>query len=213
MAKQDFPPDIDRRRLLVSAVALAGSSISSICRRSEILNLRWAEIDFEQQCLRLPDSKTGAKVVYLNALALAILQTLPRFTENPYVIAGKTQDSPLVGIDKVWFRVRRNAGLANVRLHDLRHSFASVGALGGLSLPLIGALLGHKHPTTTSRYAHLSADPIRAASEMIAARIAAAMDGVKAEVLPYPAKFQDSSAQIAERQATKQQRVQWARSP
>jgi hypothetical protein len=129
------------------------------------------------------------------------------------VIAGKTQDSPLVGIDKVWFRVRRNAGLANVRLHDLRHSFASVGALGGLSLPLIGALLGHKHPTTTSRYAHLSADPIRAASEMIAARIAAAMDGVKADVLPYPAKFQDSSAQIAERQATKQQRVQWARSP
>jgi hypothetical protein len=60
-------------------------------------------------------------------------------------------------------------------LHDLRHSFASVGAIGGLSLPVIGALLGHKHATTTARYAHLSADPIRAANEAVGARIAAAM--------------------------------------
>jgi integrase len=71
--------------------------------------------------------------------------------------------------------VRQAAGLADVRLHDLRHSFASVGAAGGLSLPVIGALLGHKHAATTARYAHLSADPLRAANDAVGARIAAAM--------------------------------------
>jgi integrase len=72
--------------------------------------------------------------------------------------------------------VRKTAGLEGVRLHDLRHSFASVGAAGGLSLPIIGALLGHKHATTTARYAHLSADPLRAANDAVGARIAAAMN-------------------------------------
>ena len=161
------------------------------CRRSEILNLLWQEVDFEHQCLRLPDSKTGAKIIYLNAPALAILGSLPKDTGNPYVIAGNRRDSRVVGIDKVWVRIRKNAGLEDVRLHDLRHSFASVGAVGGLSLPIIGALLGHKHAATTSRYAHLSADPIRAANEMIGARIAAAMNGAKADVLTYPAKSRD----------------------
>lgn len=161
------------------------------CRRSEILNLLWKEVDFEHQCLRLPDSKTGAKIIYLNAPALAILGSLPKDTGNPNVFAGNRRDSRVVGIDKVWVRIRKNAGLEDVRLHDLRHSFASVGALGGLSLPVIGALLGHKHAATTSRYAHLSADPIRAANEMIGARIAAAMNGAKADVLTYPAKLQD----------------------
>ena len=145
------------------------------CRRSEILKLLWRQVDLEHHCLRLSDSKTGAKIVYLNAPALAVLGNLPKTTENPNVIAGNGRDLRLIGIDKVWFRIRKNAGLENVRLHDLRHSFASVGAVGGLSLPVIGALLGHKHAATTSRYAHLSADPIRAANEMIGARIAAAM--------------------------------------
>ena len=73
--------------------------------------------------------------------------------------------------------MRKAAGLSDVRLHDLRHSFASVGAAGGLSLPIIGALLGHKHATTTARYAHLSADPLRAANEAVGERIAAALRG------------------------------------
>ena len=159
------------------------------CRRSEILNLLWQEVAFEHQCLRLPDSKTGAKIVYLNAPALAILSSLPKDTENPNVIAGNRRDSRLVGIDKVWSRIRKNAGLEDVRLHDLRHSFPSVGAVGGLSLPVIGALLGHKHAATTSRYAHLSADPIRAANEMIGARIAASMRGTKADVRTLRSKW------------------------
>jgi integrase len=107
--------------------------------------------------------------------ALEILQGLPRIVGNSYVIPGSKDASPLCGLDKIWYRVRGVAKLRGVRLHDLRHSFASAGILGGLSLPLIGALLGHKHAATTARYAHLSADPIRAANETVGARLAAAM--------------------------------------
>jgi integrase len=153
------------------------------CRRGEILGLRWQHVDLDRQCLRLPDSKTGAKVIYLSAPALAVLADLPR--SGPYVIPGARAGESFVGIDKVWVRIRKRAGLVDVRLHDLRHSFASVGASGGLSLPLIGALLGHRHTVTTSRYAHLSADPIRAANEAVGARIAAALEGKDgADVVP-----------------------------
>jgi integrase len=145
------------------------------CRRGEIVNLHWEHVDFERECLRLPDSKTGAKVVYLNAPARALLHELPRMASNPRVIPGIRAESASAAIDNVWPSVRKAAGLADVRLHDLRHSFASVGAAGGLSLPIIGALLGHKHATTTARYAHLSADPLRAANDAVGARIAAAM--------------------------------------
>ena len=145
-------------------------------RRGEILELKWQHVDFERQCLRLPESKTGPKIMYLNAPALEILAGLPRMVNNPYVILGKREGRPLVGIDKLWFHVRAAAGLGDVRLHDLRHSFASMGVAGGLSLPIIGALLGHKHPATTGRYAHLSADPVRAANDVIGMRIAAAMN-------------------------------------
>jgi integrase len=145
------------------------------CRRGEIVNLLWEHVDFEHGCLRLPDSKTGAKVVYLNAPARALLESLPRMEGNPRVISGTRVESASASIDNVWPNVREDAGLQGVRLHDLRHSFASVGAAGGLSLPIIGALLGHKHATTTARYAHLSADPLRAANDAVGARIAAAM--------------------------------------
>lgn len=145
------------------------------CRRGEIVNLRWEHVDFEHECLRLPDSKTGAKVIYLNAPARALLEELPRMAGNPRVIPGVKAGSASAVIDSVWPSVRKAAELADVRLHDLRHSFASVGVAGGLSLPIIGALLGHKHATTTARYAHLSADPLRAANDAVGARIAAAM--------------------------------------
>jgi integrase len=145
------------------------------CRRGEIVNLCWEHVDWERACLRLPDSKTGAKVVYLNAPAQALLEELPRMEGSSRVIPGVRADSASSAIDHAWPRVREAAGLAGVRLHDMRHSFASVGAAGGLSLPIIGALLGHKHATTTARYAHLSADPLRAANDAVGARIAAAM--------------------------------------
>ena len=169
------------------------------CRRGEIVNLCWDHVDFERECLRLPDSKTGAKIVYLNAPARALLQQLPRMADNPRVIPGMRADSASAVIDKAWAKARTAAGLDDVRLHDLRHSFASVGAAGGLSLPIIGALLGHKHTTTTARYAHLSADPLRAANNAVGARIAAAMSrkgdaDAAAKVLSWPARKGEGSA-------------------
>ena len=168
------------------------------CRRGEIVNLRWEHVDFDHECLRLPDSKTGAKVVYLNAPARALLQDLPRMAGNARVIPGVKAESASAAIDNVWPAIREAAGLADVRLHDLRHSFASVGAAGGLSLPIIGALLGHKHATTTARYAHLSADPLRAANDAVGARIAAAMNrkpgaAASAEVVALPSRTGDAS--------------------
>jgi integrase len=154
------------------------------CRRGEIVNLRWEHVDFEHECLRLPDSKTGAKIVYLNAPARVLLQELPRMADNSRVVPGMRADSASAAIENAWERVRAAAGLVGVPLHDLRHSFASVGAAGGLSLPIIGALLGHKHATTTARYAHLSADPLRAANDAVGARIAAAMNR-KADTAAY----------------------------
>jgi integrase len=156
------------------------------CRRSEIMQLRWEHVDFERgrEGLRLPDSKTGEKTVHLNAPALAVLNELPRITGNPFVIAGTRDGAAFGGLDKVWARVRKAAELDRVRLHDLRHSFASVAAAGGVSLPIIGAMLGHKHASTTSIYAHLSADPVRAANEAVGKRIAAAMRGEAAQARP-----------------------------
>ena len=145
-------------------------------RLSEILTLRWKHVDFEQQQLRLPDSKTGQKSIYLNAPALEVLASIPRLEGNPYVICGEKTDAHLVNLQKPWRRIRKAAGLDDVRLHDLRHSFASVAAGGGMSLPVIGALLGHSQAQTTQRYAHLSADPLKAASNAVGERIAAAMN-------------------------------------
>lgn len=158
------------------AVAAIKLLLLTGARRNEILSLQWRDVDFERKCLRLRDSKTREKVVYLNAPALALLQETPRVGDNPHVIIGLVEGGHLQGLDKIWNSVRAGAGLVDVRLHDLRHSFASVGVAGGLSLPVLGALLGHKQAMTTARYAHLSADPLRAANEAVGERIAAMMD-------------------------------------
>ncbi len=144
-------------------------------RLSEILTLKWGHVDFENAALRLPDSKTGQKSIYLNAPALEVLSSLPRLDGNPFVICGERQGTHLVNLQKPWRRIRAAAGLGDVRIHDLRHSFASVAAASGQSLYVIGSLLGHSQPQTTSRYAHLSADPLRAASEAVGQRIGGAM--------------------------------------
>jgi integrase len=137
------------------------------CRLSEILTLRWQEVDFEKKCLNLSDSKTGKKVVYLSPVSLEVLQAVPRTEGNEYVIWGKKKESHLINLQKPWVRIRKKAGLENVRLHDLRHTFASVAAANGLSLPVIGALLGHKQTQTTARYAHLIGQTLLDATEKI----------------------------------------------
>jgi hypothetical protein len=148
-------------------------------RKSEIQTAKWEHVDFERSCLRLPDSKTGAKTIPLGAAALDLLQDLPRVEGNPYILPGYNNGGYYVGLPKAWLRVRKAARLEGVRLHDLRHSFASVAASAGDSLLLIGAILGHRDSKTTQRYAHLSNDPVKAAADRTADRIAAAMaDGI-----------------------------------
>jgi integrase len=161
------------------AAAIAGLRllIFTGARKSEILGLHWRMVEFERALLRLPDSKTGEKVIYLSAPALQLLAELPRLAGNPHVLPGERSGRHLVNIEKTWRRVRHDAGLDDVRLHDLRHSFAAIGAGVGLGLPVIGALLGHTETSTTARYAHLAADPVRAANEAIGRRIAAALAG------------------------------------
>jgi integrase len=146
-------------------------------RLGEVLGLRWDWIDFDRGEARLPDSKTGAKTLHLPPPAIAVLADLPRLDGNPYVIAGQKEGAALVNLEKPWRAIRKAAGLDDVRLHDLRHAFASVAASSGMGLPIIGKMLGHSQPATTARYAHLESDPVKAAAAVVAGRIAAAMAG------------------------------------
>ena len=153
-------------------------------RLSEVLALRWECVDFQRGEARLPDSKTGVKTIHLPPPALAVLADLPRVERNPHVIVGEVSGAALVNLGKPWRVIRKQAGLDNVRLHDLRHAFASVAAGSGMGLPIIGKMLGHTQAQTTQRYAHLAADPVKAAAASVAGTIAAAMSGKPAEVQP-----------------------------
>jgi len=154
------------------------------CRRGEITGLRWEWVDWDRACIRFPDSKTGAKVVPLGAAALGLLTEMQGAARVGFVFPGNGRDGTTTAVWKAWEKVRQRAELPDVRIHDLRHSFASVGASGGDSLVVIGALLGHRDTTTTARYAHLSNDPLKAAADRIAGSIAAAMKGETVKVVP-----------------------------
>lgn len=223
----------------LAAAETAGESLSIVaairlliltgCRRAEIMKLEWQYVDLEGRCLRLPDSKTGAKIVPLGAPAVELLAALSKTKGNPYVLPGIIPARHFIGLAKGWYRLRERAtlaiwredpaaaaitkvlerkqkrppsydevvkaakeqnvklpaGLLDVRLHDLRHSFASVGAGMGESLVLIGSILGHADSATTARYAHLSNNPRQAAADRVSARVAALMSGGPgAQVLP-----------------------------
>jgi integrase len=154
-------------------------------RLGEVRELQWDWIDLERGEASLPDSKSGAKILHLPPPALAVLTELPRLDGNPHVIAGAKPGAALVNLEKPWLTIRAAAGLDNVRLHDLRHAFASVAASSGMGLPIIGKMLGHTQAATTHRYAHLASDPVKAAAAVVAGKIAAAMAGSgKGAVLP-----------------------------
>ncbi len=151
-------------------------------RVSEILGLRWEFINGENNTAELPDSKTGKKTIHLPPAALEVLNGLELPANGKgYVVRGGRgagdASQPLVNIKKPWGVIRSAAELDGVRLHDLRHSFASAAIVGGMSLPMIGALLGHRDVKTTARYAHLADDPIRAAAAQVGNRISGAMKG------------------------------------
>ena len=167
-------------------VALVRLLLLTGCRLSEIQTLRWEHVDFERACLRLPESKTGAKVVHLSAPALAVLAGIERRDDNPHLIAGEKPGAFFIGVQKAWQRLRARAGLADVRLHDLRHTYASIRAGLGEGLTIIGKVLGQKQAATTQRYAHLAADPVKRAVERAGAALEGMTKGDKAAVVELP---------------------------
>jgi integrase len=185
--KAKHAPKAENRRVKLDPFAVAAIRLLILtgARLREILHAKWENVDFERSILFLPDSKTGRKPVYLSAAALDVLSSLPRIAGNPHIIAGAKDGAPRADLKKPWAALRRVAGLEGVRIHDLRHSFASVGAGASLGLPIIGKLLGHTQAATTHRYAHLDADPMRRAAETIGATISAAMNRKpSADVVP-----------------------------
>lgn len=153
------------------AIAALRLLILTGCRKNEILSLEKNWVDIHNRCLRLPDSKTGAKVVHLGEPAIRLILALKPLDGNPYLLPGRIEGMPVTNLASVWRRIRASAGLDDVRIHDLRHSFASMGASNGDSLLVIGALLGHRSTKTTQRYAHLTDHPVRLAADRIAAAI------------------------------------------
>jgi len=171
-----------QNRLALTAIRLL---VLTGCRKDEIAGLRWEWVDFERRSLNLPHSKTGAKTVPLGSVALEVLAGLsPK--RSGWVLVASRGEGHIVGLQKVWAVVRSKAELPGLRLHDLRHSFASVAVAAGDSLFLIGKVLGHRQAKTTEGYAHLSNDPLLDVADRTSARIASALAGGKgvAEVDP-----------------------------
>lgn len=147
-------------------------------RKNEIAQLKWSEVRDEGSWVQLEDSKTGRKVIRLGAPAQEVLNGIKQRDDSPYVFPDPRDPSlPIRNLDWAWVNIRTKAGVPDLRIHDLRHSFASVGLAGGAGLPLLGKLLGHRHCATTSRYAHLADDPLKLAADSIAKSISAAMAG------------------------------------
>ena len=167
----------DNQDKLLFAVAAIRLLLFTGARLGEIRDLKWEYMDWDRAEARLPDSKTGAKTLHLPPPAMQILSELPRVEGNPYVIVGKGEGKQFAKLGKPWTRLRKEAGLEDVRLHDLRHAFASVAASSGMGLPIIGKLLGHTQAQTTQRYAHLASDPVKAAAEKVAGIISDALEG------------------------------------
>ena len=160
-------------RVSAGAVATIRLLMLTGCRRNEILTLRWEHVDLDTAEIHLADGKTGARTVYLSQSAARVLAALPRTPGNPWVIPGNKPVRHMTDIDAAWETIRAQAGLHDVRIHDIRHSFASRALALGETLPVIGKLLGHSDIETTARYAHLAHDSIHEAAERIADSIAA----------------------------------------
>ncbi|HWH56882.1 MAG TPA: tyrosine-type recombinase/integrase [Terriglobales bacterium] len=145
-------------------------------RLSEVLQLKWEWVNLGRCEARLPDSKTGPKTIHLPLPAVDMLGSLVRVDGCPFVFPGSKPGSSLVNLQKPWRRLREKANLRDVRLHDLRHAFASVAVEKGFSLPIVGKMLGHSQPATTARYAHLANASVKAAAEQIASHISSVIE-------------------------------------
>lgn len=203
-------PKAANRSRMIDAYAVAAIRLLMLtgARLREILYARWDWIDWEREIIFLPDSKTSRKPLYLSDAALGVLRGIAHLEGNPHIFPGERKGTHRADLKRPWSAIRRAAGLLEegaqgglkvkgkkargekaisklrprVRLHDLRHSFASLGVGSSLGLPVIGKLLGHSQARTTNRYAHLDADPLHRAANLIGAQIMAGM-GNSAPVL------------------------------
>ena len=169
-----------RGAMQASAVAALRLLMLTGCRMSEILSLRWDDVDRTSCVLRLRDGKTGPRMVPLTDPVLAVLDGIERVEGVPWVIRSKS-DGRLTGLFSYWQHIRKDAGLDDVRVHDLRHSYASRALALGEGLTVIGRLLGHNKVETTAKYAHL----VRDAEKAAAARTG---DSIGAQLMPAGAK-------------------------
>lgn len=160
----DKPTDLTLNPNAIPAIKLL---LLTGCRKSEILSMKWSYIDFENHYLLLPDSKTGEKKVPLNNESIDTIKQLPKIGGNQYVFAS-SKGGHYSGIQKSWEKIRVHLDMEDVRIHDLRHSFATILASQGASLLLIGKMLGHADPKTTQIYAHLVDDEAKKASSDVA---------------------------------------------
>ena len=163
----------------ISAAAVTTIRLLTLtgCRRNEILTLRWEHVDLDKAEMRIVDGKTGSRTVHLSPTAVGVLAALPRVPGNPWVVPGARPGSHMTDIDGAWQSIRARAGLHDVRIHDIRHSFASRALALGEGLPIIGRLLGHRQAETTARYAHLDRDAVRTSAERVATKIAEYLEG------------------------------------
>jgi len=189
--KVERPLTVDELQALWATLATSNEAPAAVAairllvltglRCGEVLALRWNDVDTEGARLHLRDSKTGARRVVLSAEAVELLDSLPRTAEH--VFPGGKAGEPLADLTHPWVRIRRAAGLEGVRLHDMRHNFASAGIAAGLSLPEVGKLLGHRSVATTQRYAHLIEQYERQATARVAANITAAIKAPRLKVV------------------------------
>ena len=153
------------------------------CRRSEIMGLRWSDVRGSR--IQLRDDKAGARTVWLGEEACVVLRGLTRYPGQPAVFYNHRRRKPIADLTSFWARMREEAGVPDVRLHDLRHSFASYAARSSETLPMIGKLLGHRKLGSTSRYAHLDdAHILQAAQDIGDAIEAMSATGVRGEGRP-----------------------------
>ena len=162
-------------KVSASAVTAIRLLMLTGCRRGEIVTLRWEDVDLEAGEVRLPDTKTGARQVALSPAAVGVLSAIPRVANNSWVIGGRKPGTRLANLNASWLVVRARAGLDDVRLHDLRHAFASRALALGESPTMIGKLLGHRKVQTTARYAHLAQDSVKASAARVAESLRADM--------------------------------------
>lgn len=150
------------------AIAAFRLLILTGARLGEIRDCKWDYVFLDRGIIRLPDSKTGPKIIHLGRTAIDLLRTLPRKPDNSYVICSSHRpNEPIYDLQTTWQKIRKWAQIEDVRIHDLRHTFASNAVTMGMSLPMIGRLLGHTQTQTTARYAHLAMDPVLEAATKV----------------------------------------------